>query len=510
MRSNFIDLCGYAGSVINPISRKDCHSAMIIIKGGSGAVKLLHAESENGQFIEYKTLIENADEETVKSVFVLLDGAKEFIKVTGTSNADIVFGDCDFDPKLIEVAKGESGVPVDFYAYDLEYYAAFSDKAELQANDTVFVCNYSQTNLTYQNFLGDGAEGGALTNKYKCEYTGHLTRPNIVNLQKRNEKAGIYISFASEVVSCDITEDESGYAIEGAGIWVFVENFKNRLTEFNVYTGNPANPDVYSFRVYYADGELDFNFYDINTRLTMFSYSGTLKAARMYTDNNRYNVSRSTENDYREYINAIDTVEHSGGLDVAPLGKAVKIADGKKEYKLYAWEVSISSGSYGYVENEDVQVGDLFFLPEYTGRGQITSVSELKKVYTVKEVQDGSHIVVNEGTAGDIIFVRKPEGDYVEEILDIQPVTVKDSGLVTADNGAVFKMVKTQTKLLCYGYMGTYLYVPKAEIGAKVYGVSGSNIIIKGTVSAVYGYGSQIEFERNTYSKSAAYDIVLE
>lgn len=119
MRSTFIDCCGYAGDITDAKTRKDCHSAYFIIKGGNGTVKVQTADSAEGEFVDYKVLVENADEDTVKGVFCLLDGAKNYIKVVGADVAEVIYGDCEFDPKLITPTAKEAFLKYKLYAWEV-------------------------------------------------------------------------------------------------------------------------------------------------------------------------------------------------------------------------------------------------------------------------------------------------------------------------------------------------------------------------------------------------------
>lgn len=141
MRSTFIDCCGFAGSITEPKSRKDCHSCMILVKGGNGAVKVLHSDAIDGEYSEYKTIIENADQDTLKGVFVLLDGAKLYIKVTGADFADVVFGDCDFDPKEITAEGSSTGLIHRLYAWDYNggVCVGYTESEQPVAGDLIYL-----------------------------------------------------------------------------------------------------------------------------------------------------------------------------------------------------------------------------------------------------------------------------------------------------------------------------------------------------------------------------------
>lgn len=111
MRSQVINMIGYAGDITSAKSRLGIYSALIMVKGGSSdtEIKVVTCATSDGQFTDYVTLEEAGSASLVKGYYVNLSGADKYIKVTGATYADVVFGDCDFDPKGI-VASGS--VPV--------------------------------------------------------------------------------------------------------------------------------------------------------------------------------------------------------------------------------------------------------------------------------------------------------------------------------------------------------------------------------------------------------------
>lgn len=94
------------------------------------------------------------------------------------------------------------------------------------------------------SFLGDGAEGGRLNNKYKVQNVENL---NAVNIQKRGEIAGIYVSVPAGINSCSLGNNST---IEGAGVWLHLNAFTSQETEVTI---DYATGSV-TFLVYYADG----------------------------------------------------------------------------------------------------------------------------------------------------------------------------------------------------------------------------------------------------------------
>ncbi len=111
MRSQVIDMVGYAGDISTAKDRIGIDSALIMIKGGTSgtAIKVVTCSTSNGDFVDYVTLEAEGASDLVKGYYVNLKGADKYIKVTGAKFADVVFGDCNFDPKGI-VATGS--VPV--------------------------------------------------------------------------------------------------------------------------------------------------------------------------------------------------------------------------------------------------------------------------------------------------------------------------------------------------------------------------------------------------------------
>ena len=114
MRSQVIDMVGYAGDISTAKDRIGIDSALIMIKGGTSgtAIKVVTCSTSDGEFVDYVTLEAEGSSDLVKGYYVNLKGADKYIKVTGAKFADVVFGDCNFDPKGI-VATGEVPVTAD-------------------------------------------------------------------------------------------------------------------------------------------------------------------------------------------------------------------------------------------------------------------------------------------------------------------------------------------------------------------------------------------------------------
>ena len=99
---------------------------------------------------------------------------------------------------------------------------------------------------TYE-FLGDGAGGGAYSNKYKVSAATNL---NIVNIQKPgwSTEAGIYVHFSNigAITTCDLP----GYSVDGGGMVMHLSSFIAKETQVNVTCAAGSC----TFWVYYADG----------------------------------------------------------------------------------------------------------------------------------------------------------------------------------------------------------------------------------------------------------------
>ena len=114
MRSQVIDMVGYAGDISTAKDRIGIGSALIMVKGGTvgTAIKVVTCATSDGEFVDFVTLEADGASDLVKGYYVDLNGAEKYIKVTGAKFADVVFGDCNFDPKGI-VASGTVPVTAD-------------------------------------------------------------------------------------------------------------------------------------------------------------------------------------------------------------------------------------------------------------------------------------------------------------------------------------------------------------------------------------------------------------
>ncbi|MCM1034622.1 MAG: discoidin domain-containing protein [Paludibacter sp.] len=94
------------------------------------------------------------------------------------------------------------------------------------------------------DFLGDGAGGGAYSNKYKLAVAEGMS---VVNIQKPGWAAedGIYCTFPAGVSECSVAG-----AIDGAGMCLYLSSFTAQETEVTVKHGLGTSV----FYVYYADG----------------------------------------------------------------------------------------------------------------------------------------------------------------------------------------------------------------------------------------------------------------
>lgn len=98
---------------------------------------------------------------------------------------------------------------------------------------------------TYE-FLGDGAGGGAYSNKYKVAKVDGM---NVVNIQTGGvwgASIGIYTNFPAAGITCDLSD----YSVDGAGMLMHLSSFTAKETKVNVTYATGSC----TFWVYYADG----------------------------------------------------------------------------------------------------------------------------------------------------------------------------------------------------------------------------------------------------------------
>lgn len=103
MRSSFVNMCGYAGDITSAKNRIGINTALVMVKGGTEntAIKVVTCSTSDGVFTDYAVLESSGTADLVKGYYIDLTGADKFIKVTGAKYADVVFADCNFDPKAI-------------------------------------------------------------------------------------------------------------------------------------------------------------------------------------------------------------------------------------------------------------------------------------------------------------------------------------------------------------------------------------------------------------------------
>lgn len=108
--TTMLDKVAVAGDITKGLDRRGVWTVAIVIIGGTAntAVKLQSADSANGNYTDFKELIASDDATATqyKGFVVDLHGAKPFIKVTGTTVATAIFGDCDHDVKNIAITTG--------------------------------------------------------------------------------------------------------------------------------------------------------------------------------------------------------------------------------------------------------------------------------------------------------------------------------------------------------------------------------------------------------------------
>ena len=97
-------------------------------------------------------------------------------------------------------------------------------------------------------WIGDGAGGGAYSNKYKMTVDAGQA---YVNIQKPGwaGEAGIYTTFPAGISACTLPAGK--YAVDGAGMVLYLSAFTAQETEVTVTHGT----GTCTFTVYYADGE---------------------------------------------------------------------------------------------------------------------------------------------------------------------------------------------------------------------------------------------------------------
>lgn len=100
------------------------------------------------------------------------------------------------------------------------------------------------------NWLGNGIGPVEYTNKYKAVVTPAISGLGINNLQTHKDAKSIHIGFSSPAFGT-ISLSNSQYHTEGAGMFVHLDAFTYKQTEFTIEN----NGTTYTFTVYYADGQ---------------------------------------------------------------------------------------------------------------------------------------------------------------------------------------------------------------------------------------------------------------
>ena len=102
------------------------------------------------------------------------------------------------------------------------------------------------------DWLGDGAGGGAYTEKYKAVVSPKLAGGAggfINNIQLHGGVAAIHIAMPSAAFGA-FSLDKSQYDLEGAGFFPHLDIFKEKETVFTVV----CNDITYTFTVFFVDG----------------------------------------------------------------------------------------------------------------------------------------------------------------------------------------------------------------------------------------------------------------
>ncbi len=99
-------------------------------------------------------------------------------------------------------------------------------------------------------WIGDGAGGGAYSNKYKVAPDGDQ---GVVNIQHPDfaTAPGIYTTFTGAIQSCDL--GAGNYDVQGGGMVMHLTAFTAKETVVNVTTDAGGGKN-YTFTVYYVDG----------------------------------------------------------------------------------------------------------------------------------------------------------------------------------------------------------------------------------------------------------------
>jgi len=103
----------------------------------------------------------------------------------------------------------------------------------------------SSINWAAIDWVGNGSGNNDYTNKFKVSLPNNVS---VVNIQSSfGTEAGIYLTFPDGVSACDF--GDGNYAIQGAGMLLYVSKFTKKVTTVNVTAVNE-----YEVLVYYEDG----------------------------------------------------------------------------------------------------------------------------------------------------------------------------------------------------------------------------------------------------------------
>ena len=113
------------------------------------------------------------------------------------------------------------------------------------------------TNVDYDKveFLGDGAQGGALSNTYKAVIvSGDIN--GVVNIQSKDGISGIYTQIAdANIGKTTVNGKEVSEKIEGAGMWINIADLTKKDNEVIIYNADGSQKGV--LRIYNKNGTDD-------------------------------------------------------------------------------------------------------------------------------------------------------------------------------------------------------------------------------------------------------------
>ena len=153
------------------------------------------------------------------------------------------------------------------------------------------------------SWLGNGIGPTEYTDKYKAVVTPDLAGTGINNLQPNGGHKCIHIAFPSAEFGT-ISLSNSQYHTEGAGMFVHLDAFTYKQTEFTIEN----NGTTYTFTVYYADGQegsavMVPEIYDVNFALasngsTATASSGNADLAIDGNDGTRWESAQTDDETY--------------------------------------------------------------------------------------------------------------------------------------------------------------------------------------------------------------------